>query len=80
MKFKIFMVQATHPKKLSKKGGPNKDAWIAVRRGNKIVTGGRWREGAGREEYMGRERGVRVRFGEGQERWPWNEWQSELKF
>jgi hypothetical protein len=43
----------------------HKDAWISLRRRNKIVIRDRWSEGAG----WGGD-GVRIRYGEGQERWP----------
>jgi hypothetical protein len=49
IKYRIFMVHATDPKKLNKKAGTSKDAWISLRRGNKIFIRGRWREGTGRE-------------------------------
>jgi hypothetical protein len=44
-------VQNTHdtytdPKNLNKKEGPNKDIAIPLRSGNKIVKGGRGREGS----------------------------------
>jgi hypothetical protein len=43
-------LQDTHctlqrPKKLNKKEDPQEDSWISLRKGNKIVMGGRWRKG-----------------------------------
>jgi hypothetical protein len=46
------MLHSTDPKKLNKKEGWNEDAWISLRRGNKIVIGGRWREGTWWEREM----------------------------
>jgi hypothetical protein len=43
------MLLSKDPRKLNKKEGPSEDAWISLRRGNKIVIRGRWREGTGRE-------------------------------
>ena len=43
------MIQPSDPKKLNKKEGPSKDASIPLRRGNKIVMGGR-----GKKELGGR--------------------------
>jgi hypothetical protein len=37
------MIHPTDSKKLNKKEGPNEDASIPLRRGNKIITGGRGR-------------------------------------
>jgi hypothetical protein len=39
--YRIPTPHSTDPKKLNKKEGTNEDAWIAFRRGNKIVIGGR---------------------------------------
>ena len=50
--------------KLNKKEGPSVDASIPLRRGNKIITGGRGREGPGWEREGGRKkRGNRTRYG-----------------
>ena len=59
------MIYTTDPKKLNKKEGPNKDAWISLRRGNKIVIGVRWNEGTGRNRgWRGNYRGVFwIRYG-----------------
>ena len=40
---------STDPKKLNKKEDPSEDALISLRRGNKIVIGGRGRKGNGKE-------------------------------
>jgi hypothetical protein len=40
-------IYPTDPKKLNKKEGPSKDASIPPGRGNKIIMGGRGREGPG---------------------------------
>lgn len=43
------MLQFTDPKKLSKEKDPREDAWISLRKGNKIGMGGdRWRELGGK--------------------------------
>ena len=47
------MLQSTDPKKLNKKEGPSEDASIPLRRGNKIIMGGRGREGPGWERGQG---------------------------
>jgi hypothetical protein len=43
------MLHSTDTKKLNKKEGPVKNVRISLRRGNKIVIGGRWREKTVRE-------------------------------
>ena len=43
----VLMLNSTDQKKLNKKEGPSKDARISLRRENKIVIGGRWREETG---------------------------------
>lgn len=43
------MIYHTDPKKLNKKKGPKEDASISLRKGNKIITGGREKEGPGWE-------------------------------
>jgi hypothetical protein len=43
------------PKKLNKKEDTSEDACISLRRGNKIVLGGRWRELGGRGDGKGSE-------------------------
>jgi hypothetical protein len=43
------MLHATDPKKINKKEGLNKEACISLRRGNKTVLRGRWREETGSE-------------------------------
>ena len=60
---------STDPAKLNKKKGSSKEICISLRRGNKIVIRGRWREGT-RKEGVGEEWGFRIRYGEEQERWP----------
>jgi hypothetical protein len=50
------MIHLTDPKKLKKKG-PSEDASIPLRRGDKITTRGRGREGPGWERGGGRESG-----------------------
>jgi hypothetical protein len=41
------MIHPTDPKKLNKKESPSEDALISLRRGNKIVIGGRGWDGTG---------------------------------
>jgi hypothetical protein len=61
--------QLTDPKTLSKKEGPSKDVRISLRRGNKIVRGGRGREETGWERGWGGEwRGQDQEWGETGER------------
>jgi hypothetical protein len=45
MKYRITILQSTNPKKLCNKEGPKKDAWISLRRENKIDIRGEWTEG-----------------------------------
>jgi hypothetical protein len=49
------MLYSTYPKKLNKKEGTSEEALISLRRGNKVVIRGRWREVTGREGGWGRE-------------------------
>jgi hypothetical protein len=44
IKYTLPMLQSTDPQKLNKKEGTSKDARISLRRGNKIIIRGRWRE------------------------------------
>ena len=58
------MLHSTDTKKLNKKEGPVKNVRISLRRGNKIVIGGRWREETGWERGWGKEwGGFRIRYG-----------------
>ena len=50
------MLHSTDPKKLNKKEGPIEKACISLRRGNKIIIRGRWREETWRKENGGQER------------------------
>jgi hypothetical protein len=43
------MIKPTDSKKLNKEEGPSEDAWISLRRGNKIVIGSRAGSGEGSE-------------------------------
>jgi hypothetical protein len=68
-------VQDTHtyskdPKKLNTKEGPREEAQILLKRGDKIVIGIRWREGARWEGGWEGEWGFMSRCGERQERGP----------
>ena len=63
IKYRIPMLHSTDPKKLNKKEGPSADAWILLKRGNKIVIRGRWREGTGWERRWGGECRVWIRCG-----------------
>jgi len=70
-------IQDTHailhrPKRTNKKKGTSEESWISLRRGNKIVTRGRWKERAV-WRWWWEWGGLRIRCGEGQERWSW-EW------
>jgi hypothetical protein len=49
------MLCYTDPQKLNEKEGTRKDALISIRKGNKIVIRGRWREETGRESGWGGE-------------------------
>ena len=51
-------------KKFNKKEGPSNDASIPLRRGNKIIMGGRGRERPGRERGGERRRGEASAVGE----------------
>ena len=44
------MLHSTDTKKLNKKEDPSKEAWVSLRRENKMVLRGRWKEGTGKEE------------------------------
>ena len=44
-KFRTPMIQLSDHMKLNRKEGPSVDASIPLRRGNKIIMGGRGREG-----------------------------------
>jgi hypothetical protein len=46
-KIRIPMMYPTEPKKLNKKQGPSEDVSIPLRRGNKIIMGGRGRRDLG---------------------------------
>jgi hypothetical protein len=46
-KYRIPMIHSTEPKKVNKKEDPSEDASIPLKMGNKIITGGRGREGQG---------------------------------
>jgi hypothetical protein len=64
------MVQLTDHMKLKKKEEQSVDASILLKRGNKIITGGREREDlAGREEGEGKKRGS-IRYEKRKERCP----------
>ena len=54
--FRIPMVQLTEFMKLNKEEGPRVDSSIPLRRGNKIIIGGRGREGPRWEREMGRKK------------------------
>jgi hypothetical protein len=47
MRYRILTLKSADPKKLSKKEGSSEDAWISLRRVNKIVIGGRRKEETG---------------------------------
>ena len=49
------MTHLTDLKNLNKKEGPSEDTWISLRRGNKLVMGGRGREGPVWARGMGRQ-------------------------
>ena len=57
------MIQLTDHMKLKNTEDKNMDASIQLRRGNKIITGGRGREGLGRERGRGRKRGTASHLG-----------------
>jgi hypothetical protein len=56
--------------KFNKKEGPSKNASISLRRKNKIIMGGRRREGLGweRSRGVGQEKRSKIRYGWRQER------------
>jgi hypothetical protein len=70
IKYRIPMLHSTDLKKLNKKESTNDDAWISLRRGNKIVKSGRWKEGTEREVDGGIHDQVWGGIGE-IARWPW---------
>jgi hypothetical protein len=41
----MTVLQSTDSKKQNNKEDPREDAWISLRRGNKLDTGSGWREG-----------------------------------
>jgi hypothetical protein len=47
--YRISLLDSTELQKMHNKEGLNKDAWISLRRGNKIVIKGKWKEGTGFE-------------------------------
>jgi hypothetical protein len=58
------MIQLTDPMKLKKKEGPCVDASKSLRRGNKIITGGRGIKGSGSEmRRIGQKVGARPGMG-----------------
>jgi hypothetical protein len=57
-KFRIPMAQLIELRKFNKKKGPSVAISIPLRRGNKIITGGRGREGPGCERVGGGKMGV----------------------
>ena len=61
-KLRISMIQLTDHMKLNKKEGQSVDASIPLRRGNKIIMGGRGREGPGWERGQGGEEGNMIRY------------------
>jgi hypothetical protein len=70
---------STDPKKLNKKEDPSEDALISLRRGNKIVIGGRWRERTQWKREWRREWGwFRTEYGERQEGGQENEWKPSV--
>ena len=68
---RIPIGQLTNHMKLNKKEGPSVYTSIPLRKGNKIVIGGRGREGPGWERERRRKRGgSRIKYGGRQERSP----------
>lgn len=65
-KLRISMVQFTDHKKLNKIEAQSVNASIQLRMGNKIITGGRGREGPGWERGGREEKGNRIRYGLGE--------------
>jgi hypothetical protein len=49
IKYRPPILHSTDPKKQNKKEGLSENAWISLRRGNKIVIRGKWMEGTGKE-------------------------------
>jgi hypothetical protein len=77
-KHRILIIYSSDPKKLNKKKDASMDAWITLRRGNKIVKWCRGKEGS-RWDRGGEGMGVRISGGKRQERGPKgqeNEWKS----
>jgi hypothetical protein len=68
-KLRIPMIPLIEYVKLNKKEGQSVDASVPLRRGNKIITGGKWREKS-RWERRGKEKGGRISYGKRQERSP----------
>ena len=67
------MLYSTDSKKLNKKENSNKEAWISLRRENKIVIRGSWREGTWWKRDWGVEWGrFRIRCREGQQTVTWS--------
>jgi len=62
------MIQLTDHMKLRNKEDQNMDASVLLRKGNKIITGDRGREGPGWER--GKREGGRIRYGKRQEKSP----------
>jgi hypothetical protein len=46
-------LHSKEPKKLNEREGPSEEAWISLRRGNKIAIKERWREGLRRNAEWG---------------------------
>ena len=56
------MIQLTDHKKFNKQADPSENDSILLRRGNKIIKGGRGRKEPGMEKEGGREKGSRIRL------------------
>jgi hypothetical protein len=69
-KYRLPRIYPTDPKKLNKKEGPREDASISLRRGKKIITGGRGREASEWESGERGEEGQGQVWGMRQERSP----------
>jgi hypothetical protein len=55
------MIQFIHQMKLKKKGDQNVDASVLLRRGNKILTGGRgWAQPGRKRRWGGEKGGVKI--------------------